>query len=124
MPGEPFGIAMSEDGESLVITHQNDTKTSLFSTGLRRTDADTGSGGDGAPRPFLQFILDGVPFGGIGIAAVPHDRDAFLGAPAAFPRAAFLQTSAPSPRWTSFGATPTSSRARSLRTPPTSPVRR
>lgn len=92
MPGEPFGVAMSEDGESLTITHQNDTKTSLFSTGLRRTDADTGAG-DGAPSPFLQFVLDGVPFGGIGIAAVPHDRDAFLGAPAAFPRAAFLQTS-------------------------------
>ena len=93
MPGEPFGIAMSEDGESLAITHQNDTKTSLFSTGYRRSDADTGTGGDGAPSPFLQFVLDGVPFGGIGIAAVPHDRDAFLGMPAAFPRAAFLQTS-------------------------------
>ena len=93
MPGEPFGIAMSEDGESLAVTHQNDTKTSLFSTGLRRTDADTGTGGDGAPLPFLQFVLDGVPFGGIGIAAVPHDRDAFLGAPATYPRAAFLQTS-------------------------------
>jgi hypothetical protein len=93
MPGEPFGMAMSEDGESIVITHQNDTKTSLFSTGLRRTDADTGTGGDGAPSPFLQFVLDGVPFGGIGVTSVPHDRDAFVGAPAAFPRAAFLQTS-------------------------------
>jgi len=93
MPGEPFGIAMSEDGESLVVTHQNDTKTSLFSSGYRRTDADTGTGGDGAPAPFLQFVLDGVAFGGIGIAAVPHDRDAFLGAPAAYPRPAFLQTS-------------------------------
>ncbi len=92
MPGEPFGIAMSEDGESLTITHQNDTKTSLFSTGYRRTDADTGTG-DGAPAPFLQFVLDGVAFGGIGIAAVPHDRDAFLDMPAAYPRAAFLQTS-------------------------------
>ncbi|MEA2749406.1 MAG: hypothetical protein QOI41_3549, partial [Myxococcales bacterium] len=93
MPGEPFGLAMSEDGESILITHQNETKTSLFSTGLRRTDADTGTGGDGAPSPFLQFVLDGVAFGGIGIAAVPHDRDAFLSMPAAFPRAAFLQTS-------------------------------
>jgi hypothetical protein len=91
MPGEPFGLAMSEDGESILITHQNETKTSLFSTGLRRTDADTG-GSDGAPSPFLQFVLDGIPFGGMGIAAVPHDRDAFLTAPDAFPRAAFLQT--------------------------------
>ncbi len=91
MPGEPFGIAMSKDGESILITHQDETKTSLFSTGLRRTDADTGSG-DGAPHPFLEFVLDGVPFGGIGITPVPHDRDAFVGA-ATFPREAFLQTS-------------------------------
>ena len=91
MPGEPFGVAMSEDGESIVITHQNETKTSLFSTGLTRNDADA-PGGDAAPRPFLQFVLDGVPFGGIGVTAVPHDRDAFLGS-ATFPRPAFFQTS-------------------------------
>jgi hypothetical protein len=91
MPGEPFGAAMSEDGESIVITHQNETKTSLFATGLSRGDADA-PGGDGAPRPFLQFVLDGVPFGGIGATAVPHDRDAFFGA-TTFPRPAFFQTS-------------------------------
>lgn len=91
MPGEPFGAAMSEDGEAIVITHQNETKTSLFATGLSRNDADSTSG-DGAPRPFLQFVLDGVPFGGIGAIAVPHDRDAFLGA-TTFPRPAFFQTS-------------------------------
>ena len=91
MPGEPFGLAMSEDGESIVITHQNETKTSLFSTGLTRNDPDA-PGGDAAPRPFLQFVLDGVPFGGIGATAVPHDRDAFFGG-ASFPRPAFFQTS-------------------------------
>jgi hypothetical protein len=91
MPGEPFGVAMSEDGESIVITHQNETKTSLFSTGLTRNDPDA-PGGDGAPRPFLQFVLDGVPFGGIGATSVPHDRDAFFGA-TTFPRPAFFQTS-------------------------------
>jgi hypothetical protein len=91
MPGEPFGATMSEDGESLLITHQNETKTSLFSTGLGRNQLDTG-GADGAPSPSLQFVLDGMPIGGVGIAPVPHDRDAFTSA-AQFPRPAFLETS-------------------------------
>jgi hypothetical protein len=68
MPGEPFGIAMSEDSESLVITHQNDPKTSLFSTGLSKTRDDV-------QPPALEFVLDGMPLGGIGVATVPHDPD-------------------------------------------------
>jgi hypothetical protein len=91
MPGEPFGMAIAEDGTSLVMTHQNETKTSLFSTGLDRNQNDS-PGGDAAPPPTLQFVLDGVPFGGIGAAAVPHDRDA-VGPGRPFPRNAFLQTS-------------------------------
>lgn len=92
MPGEPFGMAISDDGTSLVVTHQNETKTSLFSTGLDR-DQGAGSVESGAAlRPVLEFVIDGVPFGGIGAAAVPHDRDAFLPGQA-FPRTAFLQTS-------------------------------
>jgi hypothetical protein len=91
MPGEPFGMAMSDDGTAIVVTHQNETKTSLFSTGLDRSDGDSPSG-DGAPLPALKFVLDGVSFGGIGIASVPHDRDAFLPGQA-FPRASYLQTS-------------------------------
>ena len=88
MPGEPFGAAMSQDGRSIVVTHQSETKTSLFSTGLAREQNE----GDEIPPPALQFILEGVPFGGAGVAAVPHDRDAFLpGEP--FPRTAFLETS-------------------------------
>jgi hypothetical protein len=95
MPGEPFGMAISEDGQSLVVTHQNETKTSLFDTGLKRTDTSA-SAVDTSPKPALKFVLDGVPFGGIGIAAVPHDRAAFPAAPSGastFPREAFLQTS-------------------------------
>ena len=94
MPGEPFGMAVSEDGESILITHQNETKTSLFSTGLDRNqvEAPEAPGRDTAPAPALQFILDGMPIGGVGIAAVPHDRDAFRSA-AQFPRPAFLETS-------------------------------
>lgn len=92
MPGEPFGMAISEDGESIVITHQTETRASLFRTGLSRTRP--------AEPPALQYVLDGVPFGGVGAAAVPHDRDAYiacpLGAPGCttvLPRPAFLTTS-------------------------------
>jgi hypothetical protein len=90
MPGEPFGMAISEDGTALVVTHQNETKTSLFTTGLDRNQNDSPS--DSAPAPALQFVLDDVPVGGVGAAAVPHDRSAFLPGQA-FPRAAFLETS-------------------------------
>lgn len=89
LPGEPFGATISEDGVSLVMTHQNDTKTTLFSTGLSRTRND--DPGD-RPLPSIEFIVDDVPIGGVGIAGVPHDPDAFLGA-LDLPRPAFLETS-------------------------------
>jgi hypothetical protein len=98
MPGEPFGVAMSEDGEHFVITHQNDRKSSLFTTGLRRSDP---APAPGAPAidyepPSMQYILDTVPFGGVGVVAVPHDRDAFFsGQP--LPRLAFYETSRAAP---------------------------
>lgn len=88
MPGEPFGMAMSPDGESIIITHQNETKTSLFSTGLNRRQNEP----DTVRPPALQFVLAGVPFGGVGAVAVPHDRDAFTER-VPLPRDAFLQTS-------------------------------
>lgn len=94
MPGEPFGIAASEDGEFVVITHQSDTKTSLFATGLSRDQDDAaGASTDTFPVPSLQFVVSDVVVGGVGISAVPHDRDAFLGSTQAFPRNAYLQTS-------------------------------
>src|SRR5690606_13240283 len=66
MPGEPFGVAMSQDGRSLVVTHQNETKVSLLSTGLRRDQNDPpGALEDTAEHPTMQYVLDGVPFGGI-----------------------------------------------------------
>ncbi|MBX3209400.1 MAG: hypothetical protein KF764_30485 [Labilithrix sp.] len=89
MPGEPFGVTISDDGASLVLTHQNDTKTTLFSTGLSRTRNDDERD---RPLPAIQFITDQVPIGGVGIAGVPHDPDAFLGA-LSLPRPAFLETS-------------------------------
>lgn len=92
MPGEPFGMSVSEDGEAIVVTHQNETKTSLFFTGLSRSQLDAPGAADTAPHPSLQFVLEDVPIGGVGLSAVPHDRDAFVTG-TAFPRPAFLQTS-------------------------------
>lgn len=67
MPGEPFGMAQTMDGAAIAITHQTDTKTSLLLSGL---------GPNAAPiDPSLQFVLDGLPTGGIGITSIPHDVD-------------------------------------------------
>jgi hypothetical protein len=63
LPGEPFGMAQTEDQTALAITHQADTKTSLLLAGSQQPYAP----------PSMQFVLDGVPLGGDGIAAVPHD---------------------------------------------------
>ncbi len=63
MPGEPFGMAQTEDGTAIAITHQTDTKTTLFRT----------RGTDPLASPSVQFVLDGLPLGGDGIVAVPHD---------------------------------------------------
>lgn len=87
MPGEPFGVTISDDGASLLVTHQDDTKTTLFSTGLSRRGLDAD-----APLPAIRFVADNVPLGGVGISAVPHDADAFLGA-SELPLPAFLETS-------------------------------
>ena len=92
MPGEPFGLALGEDGRTALITHQNDTKTSLFLTGLGPSDTSEATT-DPAREvpPSIQFVLDGVALGGVGVAAVPHPPAAFVGQPPPFP--AFLQTS-------------------------------
>ncbi len=93
IPADPFGMAQSEDATALVVTHQSDTKTSLFATGV-----DPGTMQGTAP-PSLQFVLDGLPSGGNGIVAVPHDPEAYLAcatsgpACSLLPRPSFLQTS-------------------------------
>lgn len=89
MPGEPFGIALSEDQTAVVITHQTDTKVSLL----------TASSDYPLHHPTMQFVLDGMPSGGVGIAAIPHDPDSpsrrcedVMDAPPCA-RLAFLETS-------------------------------
>ena len=90
LPGEPFGIAISEDARSIVMTHQTSTRTSLFSSGLF-TDSGV------SESPSLQFIEEDVTEGGNGVASIPH---CFAGAapnsrvcvPKA-PKPSYLQTS-------------------------------
>jgi hypothetical protein len=66
LPGEPFGMAQSQDGTALVVTSETSTDTSVLSSGLGSSEVI-------APQPTMQFILQGVPNGGVGVAAVPHD---------------------------------------------------
>ncbi len=94
MPGEPFGMAQSDDGTAIAITHQTDTKTSLLTTAI---DANGNALPPGTMTPSLQFILDGLPTGGSGIIAIPHDPEAFdcvpgAGACMSMPGQAFLET--------------------------------
>jgi hypothetical protein len=84
MPGEPFGLALSPAGDYAVVTHQNDTKTSLLSTGCQKAGC--------TDLPSLQFVLDGVPVGGNGVTAVPPNDEAYDD-PAKKPRDAYLETS-------------------------------
>lgn len=88
LPGEPFGLAQSDDGSSLVVTHQNDTKATLLSTGL---SFDSGSDATRISAPSVQFVVDNLRTGGVGVANVPYDPDGFT--PTTRPRPAYLETS-------------------------------
>ncbi|APR99406.1 YncE family protein [Pajaroellobacter abortibovis] len=58
MPAEPFSMAQSVDGSMIVVVHQSEPKASLFITSA-----------DGK-APTIQFVLEGLPLGGVGIAAL------------------------------------------------------
>jgi len=73
LPGEPFAMAQTQDGTAVAITHQSSQQTSVLLSGIPNAtgcDPQTGIG-----CPSMQFILTGVPVGGDGIVAVPHDPD-------------------------------------------------
>jgi hypothetical protein len=69
MPGEPFGLAQTQDGTAMAVTSETDTKTSVLTTGLAPTNAQPPI----SNQPTMQFVVDGLPNGGVGIAAIPHD---------------------------------------------------
>lgn len=75
MPDGPFGMAQTEDGTAIALTHQTAAAISLATTGLGAPSLDV---------PALKYVLSGMqvgltfvtpPTGGSGIAAVPHDPD-------------------------------------------------
>ncbi len=87
LPGEPFAMAQTEDGTAVAVTHQSSQQTSVLTTGL---PACLDDGSAPAPAcvppskdltslpPSMQFVLTGVPVGGDGIVAVPHDLDSSI----------------------------------------------
>jgi hypothetical protein len=90
MPGEPFGMAQSQDGTVLAVTSETATESSLLTT----------SGGGPENAPIMEFVLEGVPNGGVAVAAVPHDSNSVRRCETENPRdqapcirQAFLQTS-------------------------------
>jgi hypothetical protein len=72
LPSEPFGIASSEDGTVLVMTHPTQGALSLFENDWRV-----------ASEPRLQFVLGGLPSSPSGVVLVPGPP----GAPASDTRA-------------------------------------
>ncbi len=82
MPGEPFGLAQSEDGTVMVVTSQTNTQSSLLTTGIGPQVEAVCPELDGVcpdPNgrfpPTMQFVAGGVANGGNGIAVIPHDPD-------------------------------------------------
>jgi YVTN family beta-propeller protein len=67
MPGEPFGMAQTEDGSAIAVTHQTSTDASLLLAGSPSTTPNA------SVSPSMQFVETDVANGGSGIAAVPHD---------------------------------------------------
>jgi hypothetical protein len=65
MPGEPFGMAQTEDGSAIAVTHQTSTDTSLLTAGSPTPAPGT--------SPSMQFVETDVANGGSGITFVPHD---------------------------------------------------
>ncbi len=78
MPGEPFAMAQTPDGTAIAITHQTSQNTSLLLSGVETATAVAAAGGrlPSLADPSMQFVLTGVPTGGDGLVAVPHDPDA------------------------------------------------
>ncbi|MCL2450545.1 MAG: hypothetical protein FWD17_16480, partial [Polyangiaceae bacterium] len=79
LPGEPFALALTLDNSAIAVAHQTSGETSLLLSGLGGDSLsfqlpDGGFPPDAiASTPSMQFVLEGVPSGGDGITAVPHD---------------------------------------------------
>jgi hypothetical protein len=81
MPAEPFGVAVSDRGDAILVTHQasGPGAVSLF-TGF--TSQDQTDGVVVATKPRLEYVLSGLPGSATGIAALPTPAvDAYEGFP-------------------------------------------
>jgi len=72
MPGEPYGIGVSEDNTALAVTSETDTKASLLTTSSKLPC------GSSSTCPTMQFVVENLPSGGIAMNAVPHDKNAVV----------------------------------------------
>lgn len=61
LPIEPYGIDVSADGETLVVSHQTEGKVSLF----------VNDWSDPQAGPSLQFVLEDLPGRPVDVSAVP-----------------------------------------------------
>jgi hypothetical protein len=100
LPGEPFSFAQTENGSAIAVTQQATQETSVVLSGLGQGQGLPPTYGCPTDQPSMQFVLEGVPTGGNGIVAVPHDPDALrrcedVNVNDQFPciRPAFLETS-------------------------------
>jgi len=71
LPTEPFGIAATEDGQAIAVTHQTEGKVSLFVNDASSWGNGTTSFGTG---PKLEFVVGNMPSRPIGIADVPEPQ--------------------------------------------------
>ena len=74
MPGEPFGLAQSEDGTVMVVTSQTNTEASLLTTGFAAPGQMLVAPAAGN-QPSMQYVASNLDNGGNGIVAIPHDPD-------------------------------------------------
>jgi hypothetical protein len=69
IPGEPYAIALTLDESAIAVTQQTSNQASLLLSGIGLGE----DAGIPSPPPSMQYVLTGVPSGGDGIAAIPHD---------------------------------------------------
>jgi hypothetical protein len=73
LPAEPFGVAVSDRGDSIVMTHQSSTSgsVSLFTSHARDDRGEPIIGAVIDTKPRLEYVLSGLPGSATGIAALP-----------------------------------------------------
>jgi hypothetical protein len=74
MPTEPYGLAMSDLGDAIVITHQTTGKVSLFHQDFEYGAADAAHDKKWRKGPQLEFVQADLPLQALAIAAAPSSK--------------------------------------------------